>query len=561
MLAKYQLANGYLLKYREKKMNNSICKLPTAYNEPIKNFLPKSTERDLLDQELARQMGLTLEIPLIINGQKIHTADTGTARCPHDHAHTLATFSRAKDTEIHLAIEAALAAKPAWEAMAWQDRAAIFLKAADLISQKYTYRINAATMLNQSKNAFQAEIDATCELVDFLRFNVQFMEEIYSSQPVSDRGIWNRTEYRPLEGFVFALTPFNFTAIAGNLCTAPAMMGNTIVWKPASTAVLSGYYLMEIFKEAGLPDGVINFIPGSGSQTGKIVLDHKDLAGIHFTGSTRVFQALWQKTGENIARYKSYPRIVGETGGKDYIFMHPSADMDTVVTAAIRGAFEYQGQKCSACSRLYLPQSRWTVFKEKLTERLSAMKPGSVLSYPAFLNAVIDEKSFDNIDGFIRRAESSDRAEVIAGGGRDKSQGYFVEPTVILTQDPGYESMVEEIFGPVLTVFVYDDQQMDQTLDILDTTSAYALTGAVFARDRQAIAHMTQRLTHSAGNFYINDKPTGAVVGQQPFGGGRKSGTNDKAGSLLNLLRWTSPRTIKETFVPPVKHQYPFMAE
>ncbi len=542
-------------------MNNSIFKLPVAYNEPIKQFLPGSSERNFLDRELARQMDLKVEIPLIINGQKIHTKDTGVARCPHDHGHILGNYSRASEEQIHLAIDAALAAKPAWEAMAWQDRAAIFLKAADLISQKYTYKINAATMLNQSKNAFQAEIDATCELVDFLRFNVNFMEEIYGGQPISDKGIWNRTEYRPLEGFVFALTPFNFTAIAGNLCTAPAMMGNTIVWKPASTAVLSGYYLMEIFKEAGLPDGVINFIPGQGSKTGKIVLSHNNLAGIHFTGSTRVFQTLWQKTGENIAQYKSYPRIVGETGGKDYIFMHPSAQVETVVTAAIRGAFEYQGQKCSACSRLYVPQSRWDVFKEQLTAQLSGIKPGSVLSYTPFLNAVIDEKAFDTIDGFISRAEASDKADVIAGGGRDKSSGYFIEPTVILARDPLYESMVEEIFGPVLTVYVYDDTQMDAALDLVDNTCAYALTGAVFARDRQAIAHMTQRLTHSAGNFYINDKPTGAVVGQQPFGGGRKSGTNDKAGSRLNLLRWTSPRTIKETFVPPERHEYPFMAE
>ncbi|MCP3940501.1 MAG: L-glutamate gamma-semialdehyde dehydrogenase [Desulfobacteraceae bacterium] len=542
-------------------MNNSIFKIPQAYNEPIKNFLPGSLERELLQKELTRQMELTLEIPLVINGKKIHTRDTGVARCPHDHSHILGTYSKAGDEQIHLAIEAALAAKPAWEAMDWQDRAAIFLKAADLISQKYTYLINAATMLNQSKNALQAEIDATCELVDFLRFNVGFMEEIYGGQPLSDKGIWNRSEYRPLEGFVFALTPFNFTAIAGNLCTAPAMMGNTIVWKPASTAVLSGFYLMEIFKEAGLPDGVINFIPGKGSKTGNIVLDHKDLAGIHFTGSTSVFQTLWQKTGENIAQYKSYPRVVGETGGKDYIFMHPSADMDSVVTGAIRGAFEYQGQKCSACSRLYVPQSRWSVFQEKLTTQLSDIKTGSVLSFEPFLNAVIDEKAFDTIDGFISRAQDSDRADILAGGNRDKSRGYFVEPTVILAQDPFYESMVEEIFGPVLTVYVYEDTDLDLALELVDNTSAYALTGAIFAQDRQAIAHMTRRLTHSAGNFYINDKPTGAVVGQQPFGGGRKSGTNDKAGSLLNLLRWTSPRTIKETFVPASTHQYPFMAE
>ncbi|MBU3953303.1 MAG: L-glutamate gamma-semialdehyde dehydrogenase, partial [Proteobacteria bacterium] len=525
-------------------MSNSIFKLPPAYNEPIKTYLPKSAERKLLERELAQQMDHQVKIPLIINGKAIHTQETGSARCPHDHGHILGTFSKASDKDILSAIDAALAAKPAWEAMAWQDRAAIFLKAADLISQKYTYKINAATMLNQSKNAFQAEIDATCELVDFLRFNVGFMEEIYGNQPVSDKGVWNRTEYRPLEGFVFALTPFNFTAIAGNLCTAPAMMGNTIVWKPASTAVLSGFYLMEIFKEAGLPDGVINFIPGNGSATGKRVLGHKDLAGIHFTGSTRVFQTLWQKTGENIAAYKSYPRIVGETGGKDYIFMHPSADMDAVVTGAIRGAFEYQGQKCSACSRLYVPHSRWDIFQEKLKEKLAEIKTGSVLSFTPFLNAVIDEKAFDTIDGFISRAEASDKADVIAGGQRDKSCGYFIEPTVIQAKDPFYESMTEEIFGPVLTVYVYVDEEIEQTLDILDKTSVYALTGAIFAQDRGAIARLTQRLTHTAGNFYINDKPTGAVVGQQPFGGGRKSGTNDKAGSLLNLLRWTSPRTI-----------------
>jgi 1-pyrroline-5-carboxylate dehydrogenase len=546
-------------------MTNSIFKLPDAYNEPVKKFLPGSPERELLQKELARQMDLTMEIPLIINGKKFHTEATGVARCPHDHGHILGTYSKAGDKEILAAIDAALAVKPAWEAMDWQDRAAIFLKAADLISQKYTYLINAATMLNQSKNAFQAELDATCELTDFLRFNVRFMEEIYGNQPISDKGIWNRIEYRPLEGFVFALTPFNFTAIAGNLCAAPAMMGNTIVWKPASTAVLSGYYLMEILKEAGLPDGVINFIPGKGSKTGKIVLAHKDLAGIHFTGSTHVFQTLWQTTGKNITRYKSYPRIVGETGGKNYIFMHPSADLDTVVTAAIRGAFEYQGQKCSACSRLYVPQSKWENFKEKLTTGLTKITAGSVLSFTPFLNAVIDEKAFDTIDGFISRAEGSDRAEVIAGGSRDKSCGYFIQPTVILARDPLYESMVEEIFGPVLTVYVYDDRDLEKNLDsileLVDTTSVYALTGAIFARDRQAIDRMTRRLIHSAGNFYINDKPTGAVVGQQPFGGGRKSGTNDKAGSLLNLLRWTSPRTIKETFVPPIAFQYPFMAE
>jgi 1-pyrroline-5-carboxylate dehydrogenase len=544
---------------------NSQFKLPKVYNETVKTYLPGSPERKRITKELARQMDLTVEIPLIINGRKIHNRDTGPVGCPHDHGHILGNYSKADDKQIRMAIDAALAAKPAWEAMAWQDRAAVFLRAADLISQKYTYLINGATMLNQSKNVFQAEIDATCELVDFLRFNVRFMEDIYGNQPLSEKGIWNKVEYRPLEGFVFALTPFNFTAIAGNLCTAPAMMGNTVVWKPSSNAVLSGYYLMEILQEAGLPDGVINFIPGSGSRTGKIVLDHKDLAGIHFTGSTRVFQTLWQKTAENIALYKSYPRIVGETGGKDYIFMHPSADMEAVVTAAIRGAFEYQGQKCSACSRLYLPQSQWDVFKGKLTAQLAEVKYGSVLSFTPFLNAVIDEKAFDNIGGFIDRAKDSDRADIIAGGGGDKSRGYFIEPTVILARDPFYESMVTEIFGPLLTIYVYDDKDLDQDLDrilaMVDKTSPYALTGAIFARDRQAIARMTSLLTYSAGNFYINDKPSGAVVGHQPFGGARKSGTNDKAGSMLNLLRWTSPRTIKENFVPPVDFKYPFMAE
>ncbi|WP_022665877.1 L-glutamate gamma-semialdehyde dehydrogenase [Desulfospira joergensenii] len=542
-------------------MNNSILRLPEAYNEPIKMFGPGSPERPALEAELQRQMNEEIKIPLVINGRAVHTGDIGTAVCPHDHNHVLARFSKAGDAEILQAIEAALKAKPAWEAMPWQERAAIFLKAADLISQKYTHLLNGATMLGQSKNAFQAEIDATCELVDFLRFNVKFMEEIYQGQPRSEKGIWNRTEYRPLEGFVFALTPFNFTAIAGNLCTAPAMMGNTVVWKPASTAVLSGFYIMEILKEAGLPDGVINFIPGQGSRTGKIILSHEDLAGIHFTGSTGVFQTLWRKTGENIDKYRSYPRIVGETGGKDYIFIHPSGEPDPAVTAAIRGAFEYQGQKCSACSRLYLPRSMSGEFLKKLENQVKTIKTGSVQEFGNFVNAVIDEKAFDSIDGYISRAESSDQAEVILGGKRDKSKGYFIEPTVILAKDPHYESMENEIFGPVLTLYIYEDQDLDQTLDILDRTSIYALTGAIFARDRAAVNHMMERLTHTAGNFYINDKPTGAVVGQQPFGGARKSGTNDKAGSLLNLIRWTSPRTIKESFVPPMDYQYPFMAE
>ncbi len=542
-------------------MTNSVFTLPEPYNEPIKTFAPGSPERGLLKSELERQMDVQVEVPVIINGQAVHTGNVQDIVCPHDHGHVLGSFHKAGDDEIHAAIDAAMAAKPAWEAMDWQERAAIFLKAADLISQKYTHKFNAATMLGQSKNAFQAEIDSTCELVDFLRFNVKFMEEIYSVQPRSDHGVWNRTEYRPLEGFVFALSPFNFTAIAANLCTAPAMMGNTVVWKPASTAVLSGYFIMEIFKEAGLPDGVINFIPGRGSKIGNILLGHRDLAGIHFTGSTGVFQNLWQKTGENIDTYKSYPRIVGETGGKDYIFVHPSANADQVATAAVRGAFEYQGQKCSACSRLYLPESLWSEVEEKLRDQMSEIQMGPVTEFKNFVNAVIDERAFDTIDGFIARAEKADTAEVIIGGERDKSHGYFIEPTVILAKDPGYETMAEEIFGPVLTLYVYPDEALEETLDILDNTSAYALTGAIFARDRGIVNTLMARLAHTAGNFYINDKPTGAVVGQQPFGGSRKSGTNDKAGSHLNLMRWTSPRTIKETFLAPEDFRYPFMGD
>lgn len=542
-------------------MSNSIATIPQAYNEPVKSYVKESPERQMLLDELNRQMAVRPDIPLVINGEHIHTDETGQARCPHDHAHVLANYSRAGEKETLLAIEAALAAKPRWEAMAWQDRAAIFLKAADLISHKYTWLLNAATMLGQSKNAFQAEIDATCELADFLRFNVKFMEEIYAGQPRSEKGVWNRTEYRPLEGFVFALSPFNFTAIAGNLCTAPAMMGNTVVWKPASTAVLSGWYLMEIFREAGLPDGVINFIPGKGSRIGKTILSHPDLAGIHFTGSTGVFQTLWKQVGENIAQYRSYPRIVGETGGKDYIFMHPTADTDQVVTAAIRGAFEYQGQKCSAASRMYVPASRWQTVSDTLLERVNEIRVGGVERFGNFLNAVIDETAFNDINGFIRRAADADRAEILAGGPGDGTAGWFIPPTVIRTTDPHYETMVQEIFGPVLTIFVYEDEDLDKTLELVDKSSAYALTGAVFARDRSVIAELTQKLSHSAGNFYINDKPTGAVVGQQPFGGSRASGTNDKAGSPLNLMRWTSPRTIKETFVPASDFRYPFMAE
>ncbi len=535
--------------------------MPPVYNEPVKQYLPGSGERQALEEELNRQLARVEDIPLIIGGRELRTPDQGKVVCPHDHAKTLAVFSNAGTPEVEQAIAAALKAKPAWEAMPWQDRASIFLKAADLISRKYTYLLNAATMLGQSKNAFQAEIDATCELADFFRFNAGFMEEIYSRQPLSEKGFWNRTEYRALEGFVFALTPFNFTAIAGNLCGAPALMGNTLVWKPSSTAVLSGYYIMKILKEAGLPDGVINFIPGKGAVVGEVVLNHRELAGIHFTGSTQVFRTLWKKVGQNINLYKSYPRLVGETGGKDYIFMHPSADIAQVVTAAVRGAFEYQGQKCSACSRMYAPRSAWKDMEEILRATVESITMGSVTEFRHFMNAVIDEAAFDHAKGFIDRAKTSDKAHILAGGKTDKSRGYFIGPTVIVTQDPYYESMTEEIFAPILTLYVYEDEDLDPALDLVDRTSAYALTGAVFASDRQAIGHMTAKLTHSAGNFYINDKPTGAVVGQQPFGGARASGTNDKAGSLLNLLRWTSARTIKETFVPPEDYTYPFMLD
>lgn len=542
-------------------MNNYITTLPTVYNEPIKQYLPGSGERQLLESQLNRLQQQVIDIPIIINGEEIRTSERKNVICPHDHAQVLATYTNAGTRQIELAIESALEAKKGWEEMPWQERASIFLKAADLISQKYTYLLNAATMLGQSKNVYQAEIDATCELVDFFRYNVKFMEQIYKIQPESEKGSWNRSEYRPLEGFIFALTPFNFTAIAGNLCGAPAIMGNTIVWKPSSSAVLSGYYLMKILKEAGLPDGVINFIPGKGSVVGDIVLNHKALAGIHFTGSTQVFQTVWKKVGENIQTYASYPRIVGETGGKDYIFMHPSANTDQVVTAAVRGAFEYQGQKCSAASRLYVPRSKWGELKQKLKDVTSELKTGDVAAFKNFLNAVINEKAFDKAVGFIDRANASDNAFILAGGTFDKSIGYFIDPTIIVTDDPYYESMVQEIFAPILTLYIYEDDLLDQTLKLVDSTSAYALTGAVFASDRDAIHDMMTKLTHSAGNFYINDKPTGAVVGHQPFGGSRASGTNDKAGSFLNLLRWTSARTIKENFVPPENHIYPFMGE
>jgi 1-pyrroline-5-carboxylate dehydrogenase len=542
-------------------MSNSILQLPEIKNEPVKSYAPGSPERRHLRAELARQLQTVPDIPLIIGGKEIRTDDQKKVVCPHDHAKTLAVFSNAGKQEVDMAVKAALDAKKQWENTPWQERAAIFLKAADLISRKYTYLLNAATMLGQSKTPFQAEIDATCELADFFRFNARYMAEIYSGQPASEKGVWNRLEYRALEGFVFALTPFNFTAIAGNLCGAPAIMGNTVVWKPASTAVLSGYYIMQILAEAGLPDGVINFVPGKGSVVGASVLNHPDLAGIHFTGSTKVFKTLWKTMGNNIDMYKSYPRMVGETGGKDYIFVHPSARVAPVVAAAVRGAFEYQGQKCSAASRMYIPASLWDEVTFGIKAAVEQITVGDVTEFRHFMNALIDEAAFDNAAGYIDRAKKSDKADILVGGHAHKSRGYFIDPTVIMTTDPHYESMTEEIFGPVLTVYKYEDAAVDDAVALVDSTSPYALTGAVFAADRKAIHDLTRALAHSAGNFYINDKPTGAVVGQQPFGGARSSGTNDKAGSMLNLLRWTSVLTIKENFVPPEEIAYPFMEE
>ena len=542
-------------------MTNAIFNLPDFNNEPVQSYAPGSRERALLKAELDRQYNLELDIPLIIGGQEIRTGKLQKAVCPHEHGHVLAQYHEAGEAEIKLAIEAALKAKHDWEAMPWEDRAAIFHKMASLISSKYRYILNAATMLNQSKNAYQAEIDSTCETADFFRYNAMFMEQIYRNQPSSNSHTWNRVHYRALEGFVFAVTPFNFTAIGANLATAPAIMGNTVVWKPASTSILSNYYLMQLYKEAGLPDGVINFVPSRGSVIGKVVLAHESLAGLHFTGSTGTFNAMWKTIADNMGTYRIYPRLVGETGGKDYIFVHNSGELPQAATAIIRAAFEYQGQKCSACSRVYAPASRWPELKALLLDLLGQIRMGDVRDFRNFMNAVIDENSFDNTMRYIELARASDKAEIIFGGKGDKSVGYFIEPTVVVTTDPHFVTMEEEIFAPVLTIFVYEDEQLEATLQTLDQTSPYALTGAIFARDRYVINHLTDVLANTAGNFYINDKCTGAMVGHQPFGGARASGTNDKAGSFLNLIRWTSPRTIKECFAPPTGVQYPFMGE
>jgi 1-pyrroline-5-carboxylate dehydrogenase len=540
-------------------MSNAIFSLPESHNEPILPYTPGSRERALLKAELERQYAQVLDIPLIIGGKEVRTGKTQKAVCPHDHQHVLATYHEAGEAEVRMAIDAAMAAKKQWEATPWEDRAAIFHKVASLISSKYRYILNAATMLGQSKSAYQAEIDSTCETADFFRYNAKFMEEIYKQQPISDPHVWNRVHYRALEGFVFAVTPFNFTAIAANLPTAPAVMGNTVVWKPASTSVVSNYYLMQLYKEAGLPDGVINFIPGRGSMIGKIALEDPNFAGLHFTGSTGVFNGMWKTISGNLERYRSYPRLVGETGGKDYVFMHASADVDETAAAIVRAGFEYQGQKCSACSRVYAPASRWAELKARLLGLMGEIRMGDVRDFRNFFNAVIDEASFDNAMKYIELAKASKDAEILVGGKGDKSKGWFVEPTIIVTTDPKFVTMQEEIFAPVVTLYVYDDAKLDETLKVLDGTSPYALTGAIFARDRYVINHLTDALANTAGNFYINDKPTGAVVGHQPFGGARASGTNDKAGSFLNLIRWTSPRTIKESFTPPRDITFPFL--
>lgn len=543
-------------------LNNAIFKVPMPFNEPVYDFAPGSPERAQLKAALDDIAGKKIEIPLIIAGKEVRTGNLGKVVMPHDHGHVLAEYHQAGEKEIQMAIEAAMTAKQEWAELRWEERAAIFLKAADLLSGKYRFVMNAVSMLSTSKSAYQAEIDATCELIDFLRFNVHFAQQVYSDQPLySPKGIWNSVQQRPLEGFVFAVAPFNFTAIAGNLATAPAIMGNTVLLKPASSCVYTPYLIMQILKEAGLPDGVINFIPGRGSMVGKICLDHKDLGGIHFTGSTGVFHQMWKTVGNNIANYKSYPRIVGETGGKDFVFAHESANAKKVVTAIIRGAFEFQGQKCSAASRGYIPASLWPQVRKGLETEMAKIRMGHVSDFGNFFNAVIDKSAFTTITEFIDYTKASENAEIIIGGGYDDSKGYFIEPTVILADKPDYRTMEEEIFGPVMTLYVYDDDRYEETLEVCDQTSIYALTGAIFATERTAVSLALTKLENAAGNFYINDKPTGAVVGQQPFGGARASGTNDKAGSYLNLLRWVSPRTIKETFDAPEAFPYPFMDE
>ncbi|HYG03858.1 MAG TPA: L-glutamate gamma-semialdehyde dehydrogenase [Chryseosolibacter sp.] len=540
-------------------MPKGVYHVPVPKNEPVLSYAPGSRERKLLKKALEEARSKELDIPMYIGGQEIRSGNKKKLSPPHDHKHVLGYFHQGDRDHVAQAVQAALNAKELWANMGWEHRASIFLKAAELLAGPYRYKINAATMLGQSKNAYQAEIDSACELIDFLRFNVYFMSQIYQDQPESSPGVWNRIEYRPLEGFTFALTPFNFTAIAGNLPTSMAMMGNTVVWKPANTQIYAANVIMEVLKKAGVPDGVINLVYAGGPTVGEVIFNHRDFAGLHFTGSTGVFQGMWKTIGENIHNYRSYPRIVGETGGKDFIMVHKSADAREVATAIVRGAFEYQGQKCSAASRCYIPSNLWEDVRKYVLEDLKTVKMGPVEDFGNFVNAVIDEKAFDSITGYIEKARGNSMNEIIAGGKYDKSKGYFIEPTIILTKDPSSLTMCEEIFGPVLSIYVYQAENFEETLLLVDSTSPYALTGSIFADDRYAVELATKKLTNAAGNFYINDKPTGAVVGQQPFGGARGSGTNDKAGAKVNLLRWVSMRTIKETFVSPTDYRYPFL--
>jgi len=541
-------------------MSNGVYTAPYPANEPVKGYAPGSEEQESLLAKYKEMYNQEpIEVPMYIGSEEVTTNDKRKMSPPHDHAHNLGSYNFGTKEHVTKAIDAALAAKSEWANMPWEHRASIFLKAADLLEGPFRDELNASTMLAQSKNAMQAEIDAACELIDFFRFNVAFMQQVYEDQPESNPGMWNRLEYRPLEGFVFAITPFNFTSIAANLCAAPAMMGNVVVWKPAATQIYSAHVLMKIFKAAGVPDGVINMVYVGGADSGEVVFNHPEFAGLHFTGSTGVFKSLWKTIGANIDIYKSYPRVVGETGGKDFIIAHKSSIPAQVATAISRGAFEFQGQKCSAASRAYIPSNISAEILDIVKEQVDSFKMGSPEDFSNFVNAVISEQSFDKIASFIEYTKERDDAKIICGGNYDKSKGYFIEPTVIVTTDPSFKTMCEEIFGPVMTIYVYDENKWDETLDILDKTSDYALTGAIFSQDRYAIINGMKKLENAAGNFYINDKPTGAVVGQQPFGGARGSGTNDKAGSYLNLVRWVSPRTIKETFVPPTDYKYPFL--
>ncbi|MFH6767974.1 L-glutamate gamma-semialdehyde dehydrogenase [Gaetbulibacter aquiaggeris] len=540
-------------------MGNGFFNVPVAINEPVKGYAPGSPEREAVLTTYKKMYKEQVDIPFYIGGKEYRTGNTVDIHPPHDNKHCVGKYHIAEKEHIELAIEKAAEARIKWASTSWEHRAAIFLKAADLLAGPFRYRMNAATMMAQSKNVFQAEIDSACELIDFLRFNVQFMTEIYSNQPISSPGFWNRMEYRPLEGFVYAITPFNFTAIAGNLPAAPAMMGNVVVWKPAATQVYSAYVIMELFKAAGLPDGVINLVTGNSGMITDTILANKDFAGVHFTGSTAVFNSFWETIGKNINHYKSYPRIVGETGGKDFIWAHPSSNAQEVATAISRGAFEYQGQKCSAASRAYIPKSLWGDIKKAILNDINSFKMGSPEDPSNFINAVIDKKAFTKLSGYLDQAKKDADADIIIGGGYDDSKGYFIEPTVIVTTNPKYTTMCTELFGPIITLYIYEDKDWEAVLELVDSTSEYALTGAIFSGDRYVIELATKKLENAAGNFYINDKPTGAVVGQQPFGGARASGTNDKAGSVWNLLRWVNNRTIKETFVPPTDYRYPFL--